>query len=274
MTWKEIRRETGTGIVTILWSENVAIDVELPQGKKTSCSIAMITLLRERMGIRSNGSGTGNLVRGRSFLHVCRCSHRKHAFSVRLSLQRPNSFHPSPQGERRFYLGTMVDDLFLDTNVFEFNGGDSTPVPYDNVYEENNEGEKVSRETLRNPTDDALELDRRRSLFLPAVPPNGVRRPMEFSESRSGKAVASSCVKWRRDTLSLPRKASYPRAGGGGEGALHLSNPLIFFEIRGSFLPDALPKRWTIWNYTTKPKSWVPTHSCRGQAPSIVSSLW
>lgn len=35
------------------------------------------------------------------------------------------------QGERRFWLGAMVDDHFVDTNVFQYNGID-------------NEGDKVS----------------------------------------------------------------------------------------------------------------------------------
>lgn len=39
-----------------------------------------------------------------------------------VSCRRPVS---SPQGERRFWLGTMVDDHFLDTNVFEYDGANN-----------------------------------------------------------------------------------------------------------------------------------------------------
>lgn len=55
----------------------------------------------------------------------------------------------SSQGERRFYLGAMVDDLFLSTNVFHFNGGESAVIPYDAVADSDNEGEKVSSSESR-----------------------------------------------------------------------------------------------------------------------------
>lgn len=78
-----------------------------------------------------------------SLAEYCRCVGKSPSPSP--ACCRSYAFRTDLQGERRFWLGAMVDDLFLETPAFNFSGSSDTVIAFDGVGDISNEGDKVRR---------------------------------------------------------------------------------------------------------------------------------